>query len=81
MVEDYAASSERMQRIIDRLIVSETYRENLSGRPLESHLTRPETMRAFLDYAQSEHGGVEPMLGRMGWTDTDTAAMRVKLRG
>lgn len=81
VIEDYAASSERMQLIVDRLIGSETYRENLSGRPLESHMTRPETMQAFLEYAQSEHGGVEPMLGRMGWSEADTAAMRGKLRG
>jgi len=81
VIEDYAASSERMQRIIDRLIVSETYRLNLTGRPLESHMTRPETMQAFLEYAESEHGGVEPMLTRIGWTDADTAAMHRKLRG
>lgn len=80
VVEDYAASSERMQRIIDRLIGSETYRENLAGRPLESHMTNPQTMLAFLDYARSEHGGVEQMLKRMGWTDDDTAAMWTKLR-
>lgn len=81
VIEDYAASSERMQQIVDRLIGSETYRENLAGRPLESHLTRPETMQAFLEYADSEHGGVERMLMGMGWTDADTVAMRVKLRG
>ncbi|MDO5681575.1 MAG: tyrosine-protein phosphatase [Propionibacteriaceae bacterium] len=81
VIEDYAASSERMQLIIDRLIGSETYRQNLTGRPLESHLTKPETMQAFLEYADSEHGGVERMLTMMGWTDTDTAAMHRKLRG
>ncbi|MDO5498583.1 MAG: tyrosine-protein phosphatase [Propionibacteriaceae bacterium] len=81
VIADYAASSERMQQIIDRLIGSDTYRENLAGRPLESHLTRPQTMEAFLDYAQAEHGGIEAMLRRMGWTDADHAAMRTKLRG
>lgn len=81
VVEDYAASSERMELIVDRLIGSETYRENLAGRPLDSHMTRPETMQAFLEYAEVEHGGVERMLLRMGWTNADTAAMRVKLRG
>ncbi|WP_425310805.1 tyrosine-protein phosphatase [Ammonicoccus fulvus] len=80
VVDDYAASSERMQAIIDRLIGSETYRENLAGRPLSSHMTRPETMQAFLEYARSEHGSVEAMLKRMGWTDADTGAMWAKLR-
>jgi protein-tyrosine phosphatase len=81
VIEDYAASSERMQQIIDRLAGRDTYRENMINRPLESHMTRPETMRAFFAYADAEHGGIEPMLRRMGWTDTDTAAMRTKLRG
>lgn len=80
VIEDYAASSERMQLIVERLIGSETYRANLAGRPLESHMTRPETMKAFLEYADAEHGGVERMLMRMGWTAADTAAMRMKLR-
>lgn len=80
VIEDYAASSERVQLIVDRLLVSETYRPLLAGRPLEGNLTRPETMQAFLEYAESEYGGIEPMLLRMGWTDTDTAAMRKKLR-
>lgn len=80
VIEDYAASSERMQLIVDRLVVRQTYRENLINRPLESHMTRPETMAAFLEYADAEHGGIEPMLGRLGWTDGDTAAMRMKLR-
>lgn len=80
VVADYAASSERMQLIIDRLISSETYRENLSGRPLQSHMTRPETMKAFLAYADREHGGVEPMLQAMGWQTEDTEAIRRKLR-
>lgn len=79
VIADYAASSERMQLIVDRLIGSETYRENLSGRPLESHMTRPETMQTFLEYADSRHGGIEPMLGLLGWTEGDTAAMRGKL--
>lgn len=80
VVADYAASSERMELIINRLLGSATYRENLAGRPLSSHLTRPETMQAFLEYAESEHGGVELMLKAMGWTDDDTGAIRAKLR-
>lgn len=80
VIEDYAASSERMQLIVGRLVGRETYRANLSNRPLESHMTRPETMKAFFEYADSEHGGIEPMLGRIGWTEADTAAMRRKLR-
>lgn len=80
VIADYAASSERMRLIVQRLLGSETYRDHLAGRPLESHMTRPETMRAFLKYAEEEHGGIEPMLVRMGWSTDETAAMRRKLR-
>ena len=62
VIDDYAASSERAQRIVDRLLASDTYAENLRGRPLSSHLSRPETMRAFLEHVDATYGGVEPML-------------------
>jgi protein-tyrosine phosphatase len=80
VVADYAASSERAQRIVDRLLASDTYAENLRGRPLSSHLSRPETMRAFLEHVDETYGGVEPMLARLGWTPEDTARLRRKLR-
>ena len=80
VVADYAASSERTQQILDRLLASETYAENLRGRPLSSHLSHPETMRAFLDHVDETYGGVEPMLEQLGWTADDTARLRAKLR-
>ncbi|MFW6597014.1 tyrosine-protein phosphatase [Propionibacteriaceae bacterium Y2011] len=80
VVADYAASSERMQLIIDRLSASPTYRANLAGRPLSSHLTNAETMVAVLDQLD-QLGGVEAALMRLGWTSEDTAAMRANLRG
>ncbi len=80
VIDDYAASSERAQRILDRLLASDTYAENLRGRPLSSHLSHPETMRAFLDHVDATYGGVEPMLERLGWTTDDTARLRAKLR-
>jgi protein-tyrosine phosphatase len=81
VVADYAASSERVERVVERLIASDTYADNLRDRPIESHLSHPETMRAFLDHLDREYGGVEPMLQRLGWTAEDTARLRAKLRG
>jgi protein-tyrosine phosphatase len=80
VIADYAASTERMQEIVDRLMSTETYADNLRGRPLSSHITYPETMIAFLDHVDAEYGGVEPLLARMGWTDTDTKQLWAKLR-
>lgn len=80
VVADYAASSERMAAILDRLLGSKTYHDNLAGRPMTSHLTQPETMVAFLAHVDEAYGGVEPLLTSMGWTDEDTARLRAKLR-
>ncbi|WP_375424852.1 tyrosine-protein phosphatase [uncultured Friedmanniella sp.] len=81
VIADYAASSERMQAILDRLLASPTYNENLRDRPLSSHLTHPETMRALLGHLDDEFGGVEALLAKAGWTADDTTRLRAKLRG
>lgn len=77
---DYAASTERAQAILDRLLASPTYADNLRDRPIESHYSHPETMRAFLDYIEQQHGSVQQMLAGMGWTEEDTSRIRAKLR-
>ena len=79
IVEDYAASSERMEAIIRRLAGSQTYAENLRGRPMSSHLSYPETKEAFLAYVDSEYGGVPRLLAQLGWTDDDSGRLRHKL--
>ena len=81
IVADYAASSERMQAIVDRLLSSTTYADNLRDRPLSSHLTHPETLQVLLAHLDAEYGGVEALLTRMGWTADDTRRLRAKLLG
>jgi len=80
VVADYAASSERMQAIVDRLMSSSTYVENLRDRPLSSHMTHAKTMVTLLDHLDDTYGGVEPALKQHGWTPADTEAIRRKLR-
>ena len=81
IIADYAASSERMQAIVDRLIATRTYADNLRDRPLSSHMTYPETLEALFAHLDSEYGGVEGLLTKLGWTEDDTARLRAKLRG
>ena len=81
IVADYAASTERMEAIVERLLGTRTYAENLRDRPMSSHITHPETMQTFLTYVDEEYGGVEPLLARMGWNDADSGRLRAKLRG
>lgn len=81
IVDDYAASSERMEAIVARLLSTGTYADNLRGRPLSSHLTYPETMRALLEHIDDKYGGFEPLLATIGWTPADTGTIRDKLLG
>ncbi len=80
VVADYVASSERVEQVVARLLASSTYAENLRGRPIASHLSRPEAMTTFLDHIDRRYGGVAALLARMGWTETDAAQLRAKLR-
>ena len=80
VVADYAASSERVEQVVARLMASSTYADNLRGRPISSHLSRPEAMITFLDHIDRRHGGVPALLARMGWTEADTSRLRAKLR-
>ncbi len=80
VIADYAASTERMEAIVGRLLQSPTYAENLRDRPMDSHNTYPETMIAFLDHVDDEYGGVEPLLDKMGMSEFDLARLRAKLR-
>jgi protein-tyrosine phosphatase len=80
IIDDYAASSERVEQVVARLKASRTYAENLEGRPISSHLSRPEAMISLLRYIDETFGGVLPMLIKMGWTADDTDQLRTKLR-
>jgi hypothetical protein len=55
VIADYAASSERVEAVIGRLMASNTYVENLEGWPM-SHLSHPSTMIAFLDHLSQRTG-------------------------
>lgn len=80
VIDDYAASSERIERVVQRLMSTHTYADNLRGRPLESHMSRPETMQGVIEHLDTEHGGVEQLLATIGWTPADSVRLRAKLR-
>jgi protein tyrosine/serine phosphatase len=80
IIDDYAASSERVEGVVHRLRSSPTYADNLRDRPLSSHLSLPETMISFLRHIDETFGGVQQMLIKMGWTAEDNDQLRAKLR-
>ena len=81
IIDDYAASSERVAEVVARLKSSPTYAENLEGRDLSSHLSHPETMISLLRHIDETFGSVPRMLVKMGWTEEDNEQLRAKLRG
>ncbi|GAB2601987.1 tyrosine-protein phosphatase [Pseudactinotalea suaedae] len=82
VVADYAASSERVERILQRLVATETYGPVLGGQPAEWHMTRPETMAELIEHVQpgGDQTQLRAVLARCGWTDEDTARLRAALR-
>jgi protein-tyrosine phosphatase len=80
IIDDYAASSERVEGVVNRLLASPTYADNLQGRPLSSHLSHPEAMISFLRHIDETFGGVREMLIKMGWSAEDNDQLRAKLR-
>src|SRR4029453_14924708 len=80
IIDDYAASSERVAEVVARLKSSSTYAENLEGRDLSSHLSHPETMISLLRHIDDTFGSVPQMLSKLGWTEEDNEQLRAKLR-
>ena len=75
-----------MEAIVDRLMSSGTYAENLRDRPMSSHNTHPETMQVFLEHVDEEYGGVEraarpDRLDRRGHRPTARQAARLSALG
>jgi protein tyrosine/serine phosphatase len=80
VIADYAASAERVPRILERLARRPAYAANLEGKTVKQQQPRAETMRLLLD-AIAQAGGAEPWLRQHGWTDEDTDRLRGKLLG
>ena len=80
IVADYVATGDRIDAIIERLRRSRTYAEDVSSRPVQAHLPRPETMRAFLEQLDVRFGGLPRWLAAHGFADDELSRLRAKLR-
>ena len=65
---------------MERLARRPAYAANLVGKSVDQQSPRPDTMRRVID-ALGAAGGVEAWLAPHGWTRSDTAALRARLRG
>jgi protein tyrosine/serine phosphatase len=79
VIEDYAASAERVEAVIDRLRRSRTYGPDIGSKPASSQMVRPETMAAFLEQMDSQYGGVGGWLADHGFTAEDLRLLQAKL--
>ena len=78
VVADFAASAERVPRILERLARHPAYAANLDGKTVDQQRPRAKTMRLLIE-ALDREGGAEAWLHRHGWTAADTARLRTKL--
>ena len=58
IIADYAASQEKLDAIIDRLLATESYQEMLAVLPEDTQHAEPETMISLLDRLRERYGSV-----------------------
>lgn len=80
IVADYTATGDRIDAIIDRLRRSRMYAADVSERPVQTHMPRAGTMRAFLEQLDARYGGLPRWLAANGFGGDEIAALRAKLR-
>jgi len=80
IVADYMATGDRIEAIIERLRRSKTYASDVNGRPVQAHLPREETMKAFLEQLHVRYGGLEQWLTGNGFDGDELGLLRAKLR-
>jgi len=79
VIADYAATDEKIEAILRRLMGSRTYEEDLKKGTVDRHRPRAETMKAFLEQVQARYGGVTAWLADHGFGPDDVARLRAKL--
>ncbi len=81
VIADYAASAERVPRILERLRGRPTYAANLRDKTVAQQSPSADTMRLLLEGLEVRFGGVLGWLDEQGWTGADTDRLRDKLLG
>ncbi|HWD70838.1 MAG TPA: tyrosine-protein phosphatase [Solirubrobacteraceae bacterium] len=79
IAEDYLASGERIEQIMERLCSSDTYRQELEGHDPQRHAPVPGTIERVLEIVDAQHGGAAGWLLANGLTETELALLRERL--
>jgi protein-tyrosine phosphatase len=80
IIDDYVATGDVLDAILDRLRRSATYAADLDDRPVDTHRPRAWTMQRFLAILDEKYGGPLGWLGRVGFGANDVATLRARLR-
>ena len=79
IIADYLATAERIEAIIDRLLASPTYRDELAGHDPQRHAPVPGTMERVLEIVDDWHGGAAAWLTAHGLTAADLRRLTERL--
>ena len=79
VVSDYAASTEKIEQIMGRLLGSPTYRTDLEGHDPQQHAPTRATMERVLEVIEEHYGGSAAWLSAHGLSHTELARLRSRL--
>jgi len=79
IADDYLASGERIEQIMERLCSSETYRHELEGHDPQRHAPVPGTIERVLEIVEEQHGGAADWLLANGLREHELALLRERL--
>ncbi len=81
VVADYLLTGERIEAVRDRLLASDTYRDDTLPKTVESMRPRASSIERFLDEVDRRWGGPEGLGKALGLTDDELTALRSRLVG
>ena len=79
IVADYLATGERIEAILERLVSSPTYREELAGHDARRHAPQPGTIERVLELLDARFGGSAAWLESHGLDRSDLERLRRRL--
>ena len=79
IIADFAASAERVPRILERLRSRPAYAANLRDKTVAQQSPTTDTMRLLLSTLEQQYGGAGNWLADHDWTSRDTDRLRRKL--
>jgi protein-tyrosine phosphatase len=79
IVADYAATSENLDAIVERLLASEGYREMFAALPPDTLHARPETMIRLLERIEGKYGSMRGYARAIGVSERSLARLEERM--